>query len=115
LLAASGQLPWLLSGPGGEIAVDGESLVRTNSSEVVRELTLSGLGIALRSTWDVSEDLAARRLTRVLPAIGGSANVGIYAVTPAAPVSSAATAFVAYLRQLWSPEPPWAADRWRAS
>jgi DNA-binding transcriptional LysR family regulator len=111
LLAASGQLPWLLSGPGGEIRVEGESLVRTNSSEVVRELTLSGLGIALRSLWDVSDDLAAKRLIRVLPAIEGSANVGVYAVTDAASPSSAATAFVGYLRQLWSPVPPWGSDR----
>jgi DNA-binding transcriptional LysR family regulator len=107
LLAATGQLPWLLSGPDGDIEVDGESRVRTNSSEVVRELTLSGLGVSLRSLWDVGEDLTARRLVRVLPWLEGSANVGIYAVASAAPAGAAARAFIAHLRQTWSERPSW--------
>ncbi len=106
LLAASGQMPWRLA---GGITVDRPSHVRTNSSEVVRELALAGVGIALRSLWDVSGDLAAGRLVRVLPAIEGSADVGIYAVhSRGHPVPAAVTALLDYLRALWSPAPPWA-------
>ncbi|MDO6414716.1 LysR family transcriptional regulator [Sphingomonas sp. BIUV-7] len=80
LLAANGQLPWRLSGPDGEAVVTAPSAVETNSSEVVRELALAGVGIALRSLWDVQADLASNRLIRVLPDYEGSSEVGIYAV-----------------------------------
>lgn len=82
--------------------------MRTNSSEVVRELALSGVGIALRSLWDVSSDLAAGRLVRVLPAIEGSADVGIFALHPRGAVPSSVVALLDYLRTLWTPSPPWA-------
>ncbi|KQM68139.1 LysR family transcriptional regulator [Sphingomonas sp. Leaf17] len=105
LLAATGQMPWRLA---DGITIDRASHVRTNSSEVVRELAIAGVGIALRSLWDVSADLAAGRLVRVLPAIEGSADVGIYAVHPrGSPVPAGVTALLDYLRALWSPAPSW--------
>ena len=54
LLAADGQMPWRLVGPKGPVTVEGRSHVRTNSSEVVRELALAGGGVALRSLWDTA-------------------------------------------------------------
>lgn len=108
LLAARGQMPWRLTGPDGDFTIDAASHVRTNSSEVVRELALSGVGIALRSLWDVSSDLAAGRLVRVLPAIEGSADVGIFALHPRGAVPSSVVALLDYLRTLWTPSPPWA-------
>lgn len=100
LLAAEGQLPWhLVSGPR-RASVDGMSHVRTNSSEIVRELALTGVGIALRSLWDVGDALASGALVRVLPEWEGSADVGIYAIHPhAALVPPAVTAFVAFLAE----------------
>ena len=88
LLATTSQLPWQLDGPEGTVTHAGQSHVRTNSSEVVRELALGGCGIALRSLWDVHEALASGALARVLPHYQGSQDVGIYAVhapTPALP------------------------------
>ena len=107
LLAAKGQMPWRLAGPDGTLTIDRPSYVATNSSEVVRELTLAGVGIALRSLWDVSADLAGGRLVRVLPALAGSAEIGIFAVHAPGPVSSGTRALLDYLRGLWSPSPPW--------
>lgn len=105
LLAADGQLPWRLTGP---VTVHGTSHVRTNSSEVVRELALAGVGIALRSLWDIGPDLAAGRLVRILPGHEGSTDVGIYAVHPRAHhVPAAVTAFIAHLRTRFTPVPPW--------
>jgi DNA-binding transcriptional LysR family regulator len=72
---------------------------------VVRELALSGLGIALRSLWDVSDDLAAGRLVRVLPEIGGSADVGIYAVRPRGEPSAAVSALTDFIAELYAPAP----------
>jgi DNA-binding transcriptional LysR family regulator len=104
LLAATGQLPWRLS---DGLTVTGTSHVLTNSSEVVRELAIAGVGIALRSLWDVSSELADGRLVRVLPQVEGAADVAVHAVHRRAVASRGATALVAYLRDLWSPAPPW--------
>jgi len=107
LLAAAGQFPWRLTGPDGELVVEGTSHVATNSSEVPRELALSGVGIALRSLWDVGHYLADCSLVRVLPAYEGSTDVGIYAVHPRGRLSSGGQALLEYLRALWSPRAPW--------
>lgn len=109
LLAAGGQLPWWLSGPDGRgITVEGVSHVRTNSSEVVRELAIAGIGIALRSLWDVSGDLAEGRLVQLLPRYEGSSSVGIYAVSPGMQKwSPTAAALTDYLKALYTPRPPW--------
>lgn len=104
LLAATGQFPWRLS-DGGTVA--GVSHVATNSSEVVRELAIAGIGIALRSLWDVSDALADGRLIRVLPQVEGAADVAVFAVHARGPVSRGATALIAHLTALWSPTPPW--------
>ena len=108
LLAAVGQSPWRLQGPNGPEAVSVDSRVATNSSEVVRELALAGAGIALRSTWDIHEDLAAGRLKVVLPRYEGAQSVGLYAVHPRSELTSAAVkAFIAYLADLYGDRPPW--------
>ena len=99
LLAAEGQLPWRLASPDGTVVVEGRSAVATNSSEIVRELALTGSGIALRSLWDVGHALRDGALVRVMPAWEGSADVAVYAVHAPGPVPAAAAAFVAFLRE----------------
>lgn len=108
LLAAEGQLPWRVASAQREIVVPGESIVRTNSSEVVRELALAGAGIAQRSLWDVGGELALGRLQRVLPQVEGSHRVGIFAVRPRSNrATAAAGAFVAHLRRQFGDSPRW--------
>ena len=99
LVAAYNQLPWRLEGPDGPIVVDGKSDIQTNSSEVVRELTLAGAGIALRSLWDVGRDVTDGRLKRVLPKFKGSTDVHIYAVYPKTPYpTQIVAAFISHLQ-----------------
>lgn len=99
LLAADGQLPWLLSGPEGDVIQKGESAIRTNSSDMVRELALAGAGIALRSLWDVSDDLDAGRLVRILPDHEGSRQAAIHLVhMPAPRLSPVVRAMIAHLQ-----------------
>lgn len=99
LLAAEGQLPWRLINGRSRKLVDGRSHVRTNSSEIVRELALSGVGIALRSLWDVGELVAEGRLLRVLEDWEGPGDLAVYAVHPRAPGRpAAADAFIAFLK-----------------
>jgi len=100
LIAAEGQLPWPLEGPEGSVQHAGTSHIRTNSSEVVRELAIASCGIALRSLWDVANELEDGRLVRVLPQYQGAQSVGIFAVHAPAPVISARLkAMIAYLSQ----------------
>lgn len=108
LLAAEGQMPWRLVGPKGPVPVEGRSHVRTNSSELVRELALAGGGIALRSLWDISDALARCAVRQILPAYEGSSDVGLFAVTlPQANPPRAITAFVEFLVGLYAATPPW--------
>ena len=111
LLAAVHQFPWRLEGPDGPISMDGTSAVRTNSSEVARDLTIAGFGIALRSTWDIGPPLRDGTLLRILPEIAGATDVAIYAVQPrGAENAPNGRAFVDYFRALFSPVAPWDRD-----
>jgi DNA-binding transcriptional LysR family regulator len=103
LLATDRQLPWQLDGPDGHLSYHGASYVRTNSSEVVRELALAGCGIALRSLWDVSGDLKSSALKQVLPQYQGSQEVGIFAVhLPTPSVPARLQVFVDHLEDFFS-------------
>lgn len=110
LLAANGQSPWRISAQSGNATVDAKSVVRTNSSEVVRELVLAGVGIALRSIWDVGGDITSGRLIRVLDGYEGAADFNIVIVHPRTPiVPGRVAAFIDFLRNLYLPTPPWEA------
>lgn len=107
-LAALQQIPWRLEGPDGPVSVRPAAPLSTNSSEVVRETLLAGLGIALRSTWDVGPDLAAGRLKIVLPAYRGSERVGVYAIYPTRRFLPAKVRlFIDFLADLYAPTPYW--------
>jgi DNA-binding transcriptional LysR family regulator len=56
---------WRFDGETGAVRVDASVL--TNDGGAVHELALAGAGIALKSIWDVGDDLLAGRLRRVLP------------------------------------------------
>ena len=107
-LAALQQIPWRLEGPGGPVTVRPSAPLSTNSSEVVREALLSGLGIALRSTWDVGPDLASGRLKVVLPGYQASDRVGVYAIYPTRRFLPAKVRlFIDFLAELYAPTPYW--------
>lgn len=102
LIAAHGQVPWKLHQQGVRKTVDFRSHVRTNSSEIVRELVLSGAGIALRSLWDIREYLATGALVPILPEWEGPSDLAVYAVHLRAPGRPAAVdAFVDYLKAMF--------------
>lgn len=110
LLAASGQMPWRLVNGQRRAQIERASHVRTNSSEIVRELAIAGVGIALRSLWDVGDALADGRLVPVLPGWEGPSDLAIYALHPRADsVPAAVAAFVAFLRDMLDPA-PWERD-----
>ena len=110
LLAADGQTPWRLEGPDGPAVIAVESALRTNSSEVARELAVAGMGIALRSTWDVWRELKSGALIQVLPQYVGASDVAILAAHPKASlVMPTVVAFVDFLKALYA-RPAWETD-----
>mgnify|MGYP003664588375 CR=1 FL=1 len=102
--------PWRLHGPDGALIYRPKGQLATNSSEVVREAVIGGLGIALRSTWDIGEELRSGRLVQVLPDHHGSPNIWISAVYPRRRFLPAKVrSFIDYLAALYAPVPPWEA------
>lgn len=100
--------PWRLEGPDGPVQVRTHARIATNSSEVVREAVLSGLGIALRSTWDIGADLKSGRLVAVLPAWRASHRIGVFAVYPSRQfLAFKVRRFIDHFAALYGPAPYW--------
>jgi DNA-binding transcriptional LysR family regulator len=99
---------WRLDGPAGPVTVRVSGPLRTNSSEVVREALLAGVGIALRSTWDVGPELKSGVLLRVLPEYSVGKRVAVHAVYPSRRhMEQKVRAFVDYLGELYGATPYW--------
>ncbi len=108
LLAAANQTQWRLQGPRGQRTKDIHSRVSTNSSEVIRELAVGGLGVALRSSWDIFRELQSGALVRVLPDWSGSTDVALYALRPYSPLAPInVRALISHLRDVYGPKPYW--------
>lgn len=114
-LAAVNQDPWRLVGPLGIETVRALAPVRTNSSEVVRECLLAGVGVALRSTWDIGPELRDGRLKVLLPHYRASKDVGLHAMYPSRRFLPAKVrVFIDFLAGLYGPSPYWDAglEQW---
>lgn len=99
---------WRLDGPDGPEIVRVDSMIRTNSSEVIREAVIAGLGIALRSTWDVGPELRSGELRILLPRYRASRRVAIYAVYPSRRhLPQRTRVFIDFLAELYGPVPTW--------
>jgi DNA-binding transcriptional LysR family regulator len=76
--------------------------------EVLREWALAGLGIALKSTWDVYRHLQDGSLVELFPGYSFHSDVAIYAVYPHRRHLPAKTrVFIEFLAALFGPEPYW--------
>jgi len=69
---------------------------------------MAGLGVALKSTWDVRKQLEDGSLVRLLPGFDFGTDVAIYAVYPHRRYLPAKTrVFIDYLAESFGPEPYW--------
>lgn len=60
---------WRFAGPdGAQASIRIAPCLSSNDGEVTKALALAGLGITVRSEWDLAGDLAAGRLVRLMPA-----------------------------------------------
>jgi DNA-binding transcriptional LysR family regulator len=101
--------PWEYRGPDGRpgtIRVSGR--YSCDNWEVLREWALAGLGIALKSTWDVRRHLEDGSLVSLLPGYTFDTDVAIYAVYPHRRHLPAKTrVFIEFLADSFGPEPYW--------
>jgi DNA-binding transcriptional LysR family regulator len=109
LLSASSQDKWRLEGPGGAVhQLRSRGNIRSNSSDFIREAIISGLGIGLRSTWDIGPELRNGSLQVVMPEWRGSSNMAIFAVYPSRDYMPAkVNALIDFLGETYGSEPYW--------
>jgi DNA-binding transcriptional LysR family regulator len=91
---------------------DGVARVRGKYScdnwEVLREWALAGLGVALKSTWDVYRQLQEGSLVALFAGYTFHSDVAIYAVYPHRRLLPAKTrVFIDFLAEAFGPEPYW--------
>lgn len=99
---------WKLDGEDGTTSFRPTGPIQTNSSEVVREAVLSGIGIAYRSTWDIGDSLMAGKLHQVLPQYESSRMVAIHAVYASKSfLPLKVRLFIDYLADLYGNTPYW--------
>jgi DNA-binding transcriptional LysR family regulator len=108
-LATDFSMNWDYRGPDGKpgsVRVSGR--YACDNWEVLREWALAGLGVALKSTWDVRRHLEDGSLVSLLPAYNFAGDVAIYAVYPHRRHLPAKTrAFIEFLAESFGPEPYW--------
>jgi DNA-binding transcriptional LysR family regulator len=93
-------------GKPGSVRVTGRYVC--DNWEVLREWALAGLGVALKSTWDVRRHLEDGSLVSLLPGYTFATDVAIYAVYPHRRHLPAKTrAFIEFLAESFGPEPYW--------
>jgi DNA-binding transcriptional LysR family regulator len=103
------QMNWEYRGPDGRrgtVRVAGK--YACDNWEVLREWAMAGLGVALKSTWDVRRQLEEGSLVPLLPGYDFGTDVAIYAVYPHRRYLPAKTrVFIDYLAESFGPEPYW--------
>jgi len=103
------QMNWEYKGPDGKrgvVRVSGQ--YACDNWEVLREWAMAGLGVALKSTWDVRRQLEDGTLAPLLPGYDFGTDVAIYAVYPHRRYLPAKTrVFIDYLAESFGPEPYW--------
>lgn len=107
-LSAGAQDLWRLEGPDGPCQTRPNGNVRSDSGEFIHELLRAGVGLGLRSTWDIGPDLENGSLKVVLPKYRGSPSVAIHAVYPCREFMPAkVNVLIEFLAELYGPEPYW--------
>ncbi len=92
-----------------EVRVSGP--IRSNNGAVLLDAALMGLGIALKSVWDVGAHLKDGRLVNLLPGWTCEEDGVIQAVRPPTPYTPAKVrAFIDFLKEKYGPHPYWEED-----
>ncbi|WP_353192047.1 LysR family transcriptional regulator [Pandoraea pnomenusa] len=105
------QRDWRFVTPGGALSVRVSGRLSSDNGEVLRDAVLAGMGIALKSTWDVGAHLRRGELVPVLPAYPLAEEVAIWAVYPSrAFVPPKTHALIEFLQARFGAVPYWDED-----
>ncbi len=109
LTATDLQMTWEYVDPAGRRgAVRVTGRYACDNWEVLREWAVAGLGVALKSTWDVRQHLEDGSLVPLLPGYVFGGDVAIYAVYPHRRYLPAkCRVFIDFLADSFGPEPYW--------
>jgi len=109
LITQDFQMTWEYRDPVGKrgsVRVSGKYCC--DNWEVLREWTLAGLGVALKSTWDVRRQLDEGSLVALMHGYDFSSEVAIHAMYPHRRYLPAKTrVFIDFLAESFGPEPYW--------
>ena len=103
----SQQYQWMLEGPAGPATLNVSGNLDSDNGEVLLEWCRAGAGLALKSMWEVADDIRAGRLQVVLPdwKPPGHAIYAIYPHTRLMPTR--VRAFIDFLAETYGPKPYW--------
>ena len=103
----SKQYRWTLEAPDGPVTLRVSGNMDSNNGEALRDWCLAGYGLALKSLWEVGEDISAGRLIVVLPDFP-PLGYGIYALYPHSRfVPARVRFFIDFLAEKYGPKPYW--------
>jgi DNA-binding transcriptional LysR family regulator len=99
---------WRLEGPDGPVTLKPSGDIKTNSTEIIQQGVLSGLGIALCSTWLVRDDLKSGKIVQILPDYREAPSIGVHAVYACKQyIPAKLRVFIDYLASVYGPHPYW--------
>jgi DNA-binding transcriptional LysR family regulator len=107
-LSAGAQDTWQIEGPEGLRDLRPNGNVRSDSGDFIHAALCAGVGLGLRSVWEVGPELKSGALKVVLPQYRGSSKVAIHAVFPCREFMPAkVNVLIEFLASLYGPEPYW--------
>jgi len=103
----SKQFRWTLQGREGPVTLRVSGNMDSNSGEALRDWCLAGQGLALKSLWEIVDDLNEGRLVPVLTDFPPPSHA-IYAMYPHSQhVPPRVRAFIDFLAETYGPKPSW--------
>ncbi len=99
---------WTFKGPGGLERVKVLGNFECNNGEAIREAAMSGLGIALKATWDIAGAIKTGRLCTILDDYPISSDTSVWAIYPSRRnVPAKVTAFIDFMKEHFGSRPHW--------
>jgi len=103
----SKQFRWTVQGREGPVTLRVSGNMDSNSGEALRDWCLAGNGLALKSLWEIVDDLNEGRLVPVLTDFPPPSHA-IYAMYPHSQhVPPRVRAFIDFLAETYGPKPAW--------
>lgn len=98
---------WRFRKNGKEVSVRVPAILSSNDGDVVRQWAVGGKGLIMRSEWDVAENLANGRLTRVLQDWRLPDADIVALVDRRHGMAARVKLFLSFLQARFKPAPPW--------